>query len=149
MSRSSPALPFAGVASGPARLHSIVYIEQATLDPDGLLSVSGWALAMGPILALQVYADEARVGNARQGDVRTDVAAAHPGFPNGRQSGFSLVCSLDSRDLGAVFVRVQAVCPNGFGAGRCRTDPAHRAAWAADGSGPGATLGSAAGLAAS
>ncbi len=110
---SGPAAP--GIASGPARPHVLVYIELATLDPDGLLSVSGWALAMGPILALQVYADEERVGKARHGDERADVAAAHPGFPNGRLSGFSLVCTLDPLDLEAVFIRVQVVCPNGFG----------------------------------
>jgi ADP-heptose:LPS heptosyltransferase/GT2 family glycosyltransferase len=104
-----------GIASGPARPHVMVYIEHATLDPDGLLSVSGWALAMGSILALQVYADEERVGKARHGDERADVAAAHPGFPNGLMSGYSLVCTLDPLDLEAVFIRVQVVCPNGFG----------------------------------
>ncbi|HET6607960.1 MAG TPA: hypothetical protein VFG62_14870, partial [Rhodopila sp.] len=109
---SGPAIP--GVASTPARPHAIVYVEQATLDPDGLLSVSGWALAMGPILVLQVYADEARVGNARQGDERADVTAAHPSFPNGRRSGFSFARTLDAPDLAADFVRVQAVCHNGF-----------------------------------
>ncbi|HVY16124.1 MAG TPA: hypothetical protein VHB27_12945, partial [Rhodopila sp.] len=110
---SGPTNP--ALAHTPARPHAIVYIERAMLDQDGVLSVSGWALAMRPILALQVHADEERVGDARFGERREDVAAAHPSFPNARQSGFSLVCTLDPLDINAACVRVQVVCRDGFG----------------------------------
>lgn len=105
----------ADVLAGPIRPAIVIYIERALLDPDGVLSVSGWALASAPVLALQIFAGEERVGKARLTEERADVAAAHPAYPNALLSGFSLTTSLPDLDPDPRCVRVQLVCPNGFG----------------------------------
>jgi glycosyltransferase involved in cell wall biosynthesis len=103
-----------GAASGP-RPHAVAYIERAAIDPDGMLTVEGWAISLVPVLAVQVYAGEERVGKARLGLDRGDVAMAYPAYPNARVSGFNLAMMLDPADRGAATVRVQVVCQSGFG----------------------------------
>lgn len=102
-----------GVAS--IRPHALLYIERGTIDGDGLLSVHGWAVAMSPILAVQVYAGEERAGKALLGSEREDVATVYATYPNGRLSGFNLTVQLDDADRDAPTIRAQVVCSNGFG----------------------------------
>jgi ADP-heptose:LPS heptosyltransferase/GT2 family glycosyltransferase len=92
-----------------------MYIESGTIDHDGIISIAGWAVSLGPMLAVQVYADDARIGKAKIGREREDVALAFPAYPNARSSGFSLTMQLDDMNLGASRIRAQIVCPNGFG----------------------------------
>lgn len=101
--------------SGMPRPHAVLYIERGTIDGDGILAVHGWAIALAPILAVQVFADDERISKAKMGEERDDVAAAYPGYPNARLSGFSLTLQLHEVDRDAAFIRVQVVCPNGFG----------------------------------
>ncbi|WP_158926539.1 glycosyltransferase family 9 protein [Acidisphaera sp. S103] len=108
------------VVSGPvrtigARPYAIMYIERGTIDGDGVLSVEGWAMSLGPTLAVQIFVDEERIGKAKIGGEREDVGAAFPGYPNGELSGFSLTLQLDEVDRDARRIRAQIVCPNGFG----------------------------------
>jgi ADP-heptose:LPS heptosyltransferase/GT2 family glycosyltransferase len=110
---SGRAVPGAG--GGAVKPHCIVYVERATLDLDGGLTVNGWAVAMGPVLALQVFAGDDRLGTARYGDEREDVGAVHYSYPDAHLSGFMLTTTLSTRDRDATTVRVQMVCPDGFG----------------------------------
>jgi ADP-heptose:LPS heptosyltransferase/GT2 family glycosyltransferase len=108
------------VVAGPvrtigARPYAVMYIERGTIDGDGILSVEGWAMSLGPTLAVQIFADEERIGKAKIGGEREDVAAAFPGYPNAALSGFSLTLQLDEVDRDASRIRAQIVCPNGFG----------------------------------
>jgi ADP-heptose:LPS heptosyltransferase/GT2 family glycosyltransferase len=110
------------IVSGPARPgamsvrpYAIMYIERGTIDADGMLTVQGWAVSLGPTLAVQIFVDDERISKARIGGDRDDVAAAFPGYPNARLSGFSLSMQLDEVDRDATRVRAQIVCPNGFG----------------------------------
>ncbi|MDR3533530.1 MAG: glycosyltransferase family 9 protein [Rhodopila sp.] len=103
------------VAFGAVRPYAVMYIERGTIDGDGILSVQGWAVSLGPILAVQVFAGEERISKARLGGEREDVAMVFPAFPNARLSGFSLTVQLDEANRGADRVRAQVVCPNGFG----------------------------------
>jgi O-antigen biosynthesis protein len=110
------------IVSGPARAsagavrpYAAMYIERAAIDADGTLAVEGWAVALGPTLAVQIFADEERISKARIGGERDDVAAAFPAYPNADLSGFSLTLQLDEVDRDAVRIRAQIVCPNGFG----------------------------------
>ena len=110
------------VVSGPAgatatvvRPYVEMYIECGTIDADGTLSVQGWAVSLGPTLAVQIFADEERISKARIGGDRDDVASAFPAYPNARLSGFSLTLQLDDVDRDASRIRAQIVCPNGFG----------------------------------
>jgi ADP-heptose:LPS heptosyltransferase/GT2 family glycosyltransferase len=101
--------------AGAAYPYAVMYIERGTIDGDGTLAVSGWVVSQGPTLAVQVYADEERISNARIGVERQDVAAVFPAYPNARLSGFSLTLQLDDVRRNAGRIRAQVVCPNGFG----------------------------------
>lgn len=102
-----------GVGSG--RPHAIVHIERAVINPDGLLTVGGWAVAAMPVLAVQIFADGNRVSKAKFGFEREDVGSAFPAFPNAVMSGFTLSLQLDPEDQDAAWIGAQVVCPNGFG----------------------------------
>jgi ADP-heptose:LPS heptosyltransferase/GT2 family glycosyltransferase len=104
-----------GAAAGAGRPHTMMYIERGTIDAEGLLFVQGWAVSLGPTLAVQIYVDEERIGKARIGGERGDVASAFPAYPNAAQSGFSLTMPLDQVDWDGTRIRAQIVCPNGFG----------------------------------
>ena len=106
-------------ASGMARPHAVMYIERGTIDPDGTLTVQGWAIAVAPILAVQIFAGDERISKARIGGEREDVAGAFPAYPNARLSGFSLTLLLDEVDRDAHRIRAQVVCSNGFGHEEC------------------------------
>jgi ADP-heptose:LPS heptosyltransferase/GT2 family glycosyltransferase len=94
--------------------HSVMYIERATIDANGLLTVQGWAVALGVILAVEVLADNENVGTARIGGERHDVAAVFPAYPNGNSSGFGLTRQLDETSREAERIQVRVLCPNGF-----------------------------------
>ncbi len=101
-------------ALGGALPHVLMYIERATIDIDGKLSVQGWAIAFEPILAVQLFAGQERLSAARLGGERQDVATAFPTYPNARLSGFSLTMQIDTTALQVGTVRAQVICPHGF-----------------------------------
>ncbi|MEA2775402.1 MAG: hypothetical protein QOF90_808, partial [Acetobacteraceae bacterium] len=101
------------LASG-ARPHVVMYIERGTIDIDGILSVQGWAVSLGSISTVQIFAGETRTSNARMDRERTDVAKAFPAYPSARLSGFNLTVQLDPADLDAETIRARIECPNGF-----------------------------------
>ncbi len=114
--------PPVSLVSGPCgsdgiiyRPYVIIYVERGTIDPDGVLLVQGWAIALTSISTVQVFAGTERVGEATLGGEREDVAAAFFGYPNAGQSGFSLSLRLDEIYQQAETIRVQVVCSNGFG----------------------------------
>ncbi len=102
------------LTAGAARPHATMYIERATIDVHGVLSVHGWAVALSPVLAVQILADEDPVAKAGFGGERDDVAMAFPGYPNAGSGGFSLTIKLDGVSREAGFVRARAVFANGF-----------------------------------
>ena len=108
---AGPTRPF----PGGGRPFTVLYIERGTIDADGVLVLLGWAVALAPTLAVNVFADEDRIAKATIGGERDDVAGVFPAYPNARLSGFSLTCQLDPANRDAGRVRAQMVCPNGFG----------------------------------
>ncbi len=100
---------------GMDRPDAVMYIERAVLDPDGMLSVQGWAIALSPVITVQVFAAEALISRANFGSERDDVAAAYSAYPNARLSGFGLTSQLAKADRDADRIRVQIICQNGFG----------------------------------
>ena len=102
-------------ATGGSRPHTVMYIENGTIDHDGIVSVVGWAVSLRPMLAVQIYADDQHIGEASIGAEREDVASVFPAYPNARASGFSLMMQLDDINRGASRIRAQVVCPDGFG----------------------------------
>jgi ADP-heptose:LPS heptosyltransferase/GT2 family glycosyltransferase len=103
------------IAFGASRPFAVMYIERGTIDGDGVLSVQGWAVSLGSILAIQIFAGEQRISEAVAGGERDDVAMVFPGYPNARLSGFSLTVQLNAADRNADFIRAEVVCPHGFG----------------------------------
>jgi ADP-heptose:LPS heptosyltransferase/GT2 family glycosyltransferase len=103
------------VSTNAVRPYAVMYIERGTIDGDGTLSIEGWAVSLGPTLAVQILVDDERISKARIGGERNDVASAFPAYPNARLSGFSLTLQLDEVDRDAARIRAQIVCPNGFG----------------------------------
>jgi ADP-heptose:LPS heptosyltransferase/GT2 family glycosyltransferase len=92
----------------------VMYIERGTIDIDGILSVQGWAVSLGSISTVQIFAGETRTSIARMDRERTDVAKAFPAYPSARLSGFNLTVQLDPADLDAETIRARIECPNGF-----------------------------------
>ena len=119
---------------GDVRPHAVMYIERGTIDLDRVLTVQGWAVSLGSILAIQIFVGEERIAKARTGGVRDDVAVVFPAYPKAHLSGFNLTIQLDEATSGAETVRAQMVCQNGFGLEESipvqrlqrRTDPAPR-----------------------
>jgi ADP-heptose:LPS heptosyltransferase/GT2 family glycosyltransferase len=114
--------PPVSLVSGPCvsdgimyRAYVVIYVERGTIDPDGVLLVQGWAIALTSISTIEVFAGTERVGEAALGGEREDVAAAFIGYPNAGQSGFSLSLQLDEIYQEAETIRVQVLCSNGFG----------------------------------
>jgi ADP-heptose:LPS heptosyltransferase/GT2 family glycosyltransferase len=106
--------PTRSTQAGGARPFALINIERGTIDGDGNLAVQGWAVSLGPILAVQIFVDTQRVSAARLGGEREDVAAAYLAYPNARRSGFSLTIQLEEEDREATTIRAQVICSNGF-----------------------------------
>ncbi len=92
----------------------MLYVERAALDNRGQLLVHGWAVSLTTIMAVQVHVDEARIGAAKFGSRRDDVADAFPAYSNARTSGFWLSTRLAATTEGMSTVRVRAISLNGF-----------------------------------
>jgi len=99
---------------GVFRPPAILYVERATLNDGGTLTVDGWAVALTPVVAIQVFAGESRLGAAKLGRDREDVAAAYPSYPNCRSSGFMLSADLPSMQQTPAAIRIEVHCRDGF-----------------------------------
>ncbi len=97
------------------RPFALMFIESATINTHGVLSVHGWAVALGPVVAVQILAGDEWVAQARIGGERDDVATVFPGYPNAGTAGFSLTIKLDEASRDADTVRAQLICADGFG----------------------------------
>ena len=93
----------------------LAYVDRAALDPGGNFAVTGWALGLAPILAVQVFLDADRVGAAVLGGMREDVAAFRPDYPNAVRSGYALTVPLGPEAAGAERIVVHIVAADGTG----------------------------------
>jgi ADP-heptose:LPS heptosyltransferase/GT2 family glycosyltransferase len=112
----------ATVVSGPANAEAstatpdgIIYIERAAIDPKGMLLVQGWAIALQPVTAVQIFAADELVAHATTGQARDDVAAAFSTYPNAACSGFNLMRILDTSAAGVTRIRARMLCSDGSG----------------------------------
>lgn len=113
MVRSGPTQ--AGLAHTSGRPQIVLYVERAVLDSDGNLGVHGWAVAMTPIVTVQVFVGEhERLPAAQLGGQRDDVANFYPTYPNARLSGFACNGHVDQSVWSLSSVRVQAISMHGF-----------------------------------
>lgn len=85
----------------------LLYVEVAQLG-GGVLRVSGWAATRNPLLVIQAFADDERIGSAHIGQARDDIAVIHAAYPNAASSGFSLLCPWGSEQAPAT-IAVEAI----------------------------------------
>ena len=74
----------------------IVTIEEATLDADGVLLVTGWAAGATAVDTVEVLVAKLRLGAAEYGRPRPDIAAQHPEWVNAASSGFAFAAKLSA-----------------------------------------------------
>ena len=90
-----------------------LYVERATIGQDTQLRIEGWVLSAWPIVTIQVFSDERRIGVAQFGRTRADVAKAHPDYPNPESSGFVFSARLGAESSRISHVRIEAVSSDG------------------------------------
>jgi ADP-heptose:LPS heptosyltransferase/GT2 family glycosyltransferase len=91
-----------------------LWIDTAEVDATGILHIVGWAVCFAPIVSVQVFIDEEKLGTAEYGAKREDVASIHPEFPNARHSGFALHTDISSYGSGDRLIKVQATASTGI-----------------------------------
>jgi ADP-heptose:LPS heptosyltransferase/GT2 family glycosyltransferase len=119
-----PRLPTAvQIESGPMRSSAeyggeiapvVLFVERATLDPSGDLHLTGWAVSLSALVAIQVFAGEERVGSPRLGLRRGDLASVFPSYPNAPYAGFTLATTLSETARHVTTLRALAICADGF-----------------------------------
>lgn len=93
----------------PPPLSLAAFIDIAEVDSDNGLLVRGWAVAPAEIVAIQISADNKKLGLAKMGLDRSDVAENYPLYPSARNSGFEFQTKLSpkvSSDLKSIQVEV-------------------------------------------
>jgi ADP-heptose:LPS heptosyltransferase/GT2 family glycosyltransferase len=75
----------------------IVSVEEAALDDVGILRVHGWAAGPERVERIELVAGGVRLGDAKYGLPRPDVAADHPEFPGAGLWGFAFAGPIDER----------------------------------------------------
>src|SRR5579862_754071 len=69
-------------------------IDNAGVDPSGILRVEGWVVSLVRIEAMEAFVDDVEIGKVEFGLARTEVGEAQPEYPNSRFSGFRLVAGI-------------------------------------------------------
>ncbi len=91
----------------------VVYVERVSVAQNGQLHIEGWTLSVSPIVTVQIFSDEGRIGVAQLGRARADVAKTYPDYPNAASSGFVFRARLDPEWHRISRVRVEAVSHDG------------------------------------
>ena len=86
----------------------LLYVEVATIERGRVLHVRGWCVAQTQIVTIRVLANEQRLGIAQYGQLRDDIAAAFPTYPNSQKSGFTLTSEV-GEGKAPEFVVVEAI----------------------------------------
>jgi hypothetical protein len=102
-----PAIHYAGTWAPVA-----VNVEAAGCA-DGALRVSGWAIGLQQVVAVQIWSGDSLLGPAVLDQARPDVAAAFPAYPDAGRAGFSFTASLETLRLAGPEIRVEAVSASG------------------------------------
>jgi hypothetical protein len=114
----STANPLATIVAGPTRLSVspqdalaplALYVETATVDAEGRLVATGWILSEAPIVAIQFFSGNDRIGAAQLNKPREDVARVHSRYPNAATSGFTFSSATGAIQRNVADVRVQAL----------------------------------------
>jgi ADP-heptose:LPS heptosyltransferase/GT2 family glycosyltransferase len=106
---AEPGVAAAAAAGAPEPWPIRLAVEEAEIDAGRTLRLRGWAVSRRGVQSLSVSLGETRLGDARQGLPRPDIAKVHPTYKDAAQSGFALVGPIpDQVPAGPSFVRVEA-----------------------------------------
>jgi ADP-heptose:LPS heptosyltransferase/GT2 family glycosyltransferase len=91
----------------------IAYVERAALDPTGTLALTGWALGLRKLVAIQAYLGLDRIGAARLRQPRDDLAPHYPAYPDPDRAGFLLLTRVGPEHAGAEQVTLTVTAEDG------------------------------------
>jgi O-antigen biosynthesis protein len=94
-------------------LPMVLAVEDAVLDASGILEISGWAVSLAPIVAVQVFIENTKVGDAIYGLAREDIASGHEAYPHANRSGYHFSANIGRLTLSTAKLRVQAIALGG------------------------------------
>ncbi|HEY7580005.1 MAG TPA: glycosyltransferase family 9 protein [Acetobacteraceae bacterium] len=97
-----------------ARPPVVLYVERAAMDGQGQVLVHGWAVSLNPMVTIQVFVEDERIGAAQLGGRRDDIGTAFPVYPNARHAGFTLSKAVSIPSEAVTTLRVQAISRHGF-----------------------------------
>lgn len=91
----------------------LLFVERAAIEANQKLVVTGWAAGLSPIVAVQIFDSDGRIGAARIGLPRFDVAETYSAYPGAPSSGFIFVTPLASAVEVPTQITVQAIDRSG------------------------------------
>jgi len=103
---SNPMEPTAPTPAQDPRREIQLSCDQADLDAEGHLFVSGWAACSTGISTVTIHLDSQAIGDAELGLPRDDVGDEYRNIPMARYSGFRFTKSLGDMPAGAHRIRV-------------------------------------------
>ncbi len=89
-------------------------VDSAEVDASGILRIVGWAVCLAPIVSVEVFVDDAKIGSAETGKARDDVAERHPEYPHAGRSGFVLCADSGAFAAGERLIKVRATASTGI-----------------------------------
>ncbi|MGC2413692.1 MAG: glycosyltransferase family 9 protein, partial [Stellaceae bacterium] len=91
-----------------------LHIDEAAVDPAGILRIRGWVVCRVQIEAVDAFIDGARIGVAEFGHTRADIEKLHPDYPNSRFAGFALVAAVGRHGSGRKTIAIRATARTGI-----------------------------------
>jgi len=91
-----------------------LFIDDATVEPGGVLHIDAWAVCVVQIEAVEAFIGDVRIGKAEFGRVRDDVEKAHPDYPNSRFSGITFFADVSAHGAGRKTITLRATARAGI-----------------------------------
>ncbi len=88
-------------------------VERALVDPHGRTLIQGWATALSPIVTVELFREQDRLGVASLGVVRDDLPDFPPEYSDARRSGFVVRGELNPGVTASARLRLRAISLDG------------------------------------
>ena len=112
----------ATVTSGPAQVTVntqglkqpiMLRVERALVDPHGRVLLQGWATGLSPIVTIELYREQDRLGVAILGLTRDDLPDFPPDYSDAHRSGFALRGEINPGVTGSTRLTLRAITLDG------------------------------------
>ena len=110
----APANEARGDTADPGAALMRLHIDDASVEPGGLLHIKGWVVCRVQIEAVDAFIDGARIGAAEFGQVRADIEKLHPDYPNSGFAGFVLITDVSRYGSGRKTILIRATARTGI-----------------------------------